>query len=213
MELYTNKSIGVKDKPGRGFTRTIQMAGRSKAWFCGRSLAGIVGSNPAWGMNVGWWQVEVSAKVLSIVRISPAECGVPECNCEASTMRGPGPVGAFAPRGRGARRGSNNFKDSRIPVALPLYCYDRGFESRWGYGFSSPGFVVCCVGSYLCDELNSSLRRVPRVLMSNCVWSTNMNSEKAQIRFRVLRHSKKKSNIRVFWGVTCWRSLNSYGFF
>jgi len=28
------------------------VAARSKAWVYGRSLAGIVGSNPAWGMDV-----------------------------------------------------------------------------------------------------------------------------------------------------------------
>ena len=28
------------------------MAARSKAWVCGRGLAGIVGSNPAGGMDV-----------------------------------------------------------------------------------------------------------------------------------------------------------------
>ena len=30
----------------------IPVAVRSKAWFCGRSLAGIVGSNPVGGMDV-----------------------------------------------------------------------------------------------------------------------------------------------------------------
>jgi hypothetical protein len=30
----------------------ISVAARSKAWVCGRSLAGIVGSNPAGGMDV-----------------------------------------------------------------------------------------------------------------------------------------------------------------
>jgi hypothetical protein len=30
----------------------IQVAVRSKAWVCGRSLAGIVGSNPTGGMDV-----------------------------------------------------------------------------------------------------------------------------------------------------------------
>ena len=30
----------------------IPSAARSKAWVCGRSLAGIVGSNPAGGMDV-----------------------------------------------------------------------------------------------------------------------------------------------------------------
>jgi len=28
------------------------MAARSKAWVCGRSLAGLVGSNPAGGIDV-----------------------------------------------------------------------------------------------------------------------------------------------------------------
>jgi hypothetical protein len=30
----------------------ISVATRSKAWFCGRSLAGIANSNPAGGMDV-----------------------------------------------------------------------------------------------------------------------------------------------------------------
>jgi hypothetical protein len=30
----------------------IPVAVRSKEWVCGRSLTGIVGSNPAWGMDV-----------------------------------------------------------------------------------------------------------------------------------------------------------------
>jgi hypothetical protein len=41
----------------------IPVAARSKAWVCGRSLAGILGSNPVGGMdvNVVCCQVEVSA--------------------------------------------------------------------------------------------------------------------------------------------------------
>ena len=47
------------------------MAARPKAWVCGRSLAGIVGSNPAGGMDVlsvlivVCRQVEVSASDLN----------------------------------------------------------------------------------------------------------------------------------------------------
>ena len=45
------------------------MVARSKAWVGGRSLAGIVGSNPAGGVDVCLWsvvccQVEVSASGL-----------------------------------------------------------------------------------------------------------------------------------------------------
>jgi hypothetical protein len=40
------------DRTVRGSKETIPVAARSKAWVCGRSLAGIVGSNPADGMDV-----------------------------------------------------------------------------------------------------------------------------------------------------------------
>ena len=47
--------------------RPVPVAARSKAWVCGRSRAGIVGSNPAGGhgclsvVSVVFCQVEVSA--------------------------------------------------------------------------------------------------------------------------------------------------------
>jgi hypothetical protein len=55
---------------------------RSKAWVCGRSLAGVASSNPAAGMDV--WslvrivcsQVDVSATGRSHVEMSPTQCGV-----------------------------------------------------------------------------------------------------------------------------------------
>jgi len=36
----------------RVITKPIPVAARSKAWVCGRSLAGIAGSNPVGGMDV-----------------------------------------------------------------------------------------------------------------------------------------------------------------
>jgi hypothetical protein len=61
----------------------------------GRSRVGIVGSNSA---EVGgvccelYCRVEVSATSWSLVRRSPADCGVSECNREACTMRRPWPT-------------------------------------------------------------------------------------------------------------------------
>ena len=57
MDLHNNKAIGVKDTPGIEFTsststKTIPAAGRSRAWVCGRSIAGISCSNPAGDMSV-----------------------------------------------------------------------------------------------------------------------------------------------------------------
>jgi hypothetical protein len=58
------------------------MAAQTKAWVCGRSLAGIAGSNPAGGIdglsvvNVVCCQVEVSATRCSLVQRGPTDCGV-----------------------------------------------------------------------------------------------------------------------------------------
>jgi len=68
----------------------IPVAARYKAWNCGRSLPGIVGSNPAGGVNVCSCECYVlsgggrhsSREVLpSVVCLS--------CGREASTMRRP----------------------------------------------------------------------------------------------------------------------------
>jgi len=64
---------------------------RSKAWVSCNSLAGITGSKPAGFMNVClmslYCHVEVSATGWSLVQKSPTDCGVSECDYEASIMR------------------------------------------------------------------------------------------------------------------------------
>jgi len=61
----------------------ISVAARSKAWVCGRSLAGIVGSNPAGAwmsvLSVVRCQVEVSATGRSLVQRSPTDCDASLC--------------------------------------------------------------------------------------------------------------------------------------
>jgi hypothetical protein len=73
------------------------VTGWSKAWVFGRSLAGIAGSNSARGL----WLFCISASGWSLVQKSPNECGVSECDREASKIRRPWPLGAVAPWGRG----------------------------------------------------------------------------------------------------------------
>jgi hypothetical protein len=79
-------------------TLPITVAARSKAWVCGRSITGIAGSNPARGhgclplVSVVRCQVEVSARGRSLIQGSPAECGVSDCDREASIMRRPRPT-------------------------------------------------------------------------------------------------------------------------
>jgi len=63
------------------------VAERPKLWVCYRSLSGIVGSNPATGMDiclsVVYCQVEDTETSCSLVRRSPNECSVSECEREA----------------------------------------------------------------------------------------------------------------------------------
>ena len=53
-----------------------------KAWVCGRSLAGIAGSNPAEGVDVCLLcfvlSDEISAMCQALVQRSPTDCGVAE---------------------------------------------------------------------------------------------------------------------------------------
>jgi hypothetical protein len=72
----------------------LSLAGQSKAWVCGRSLAGIVVSNPTRDMEDCGECCILSGGGLSaglnIIQRSTTHCGVPECDREASIMRGPG---------------------------------------------------------------------------------------------------------------------------
>ena len=62
------------------------MATTSKVWVYGRSIAAVMGSNPAatWMcvVSVVYCQVEVSASGRSLVQRSLIECGVSECDRE-----------------------------------------------------------------------------------------------------------------------------------
>jgi len=81
------------------------MAARPKAWICGRSLAGIVGLNSAGGMVACFLcllcVLRFSAVGQSLVQRSRTECGVPECDREASVLNRSWPTTLWtvAPRG------------------------------------------------------------------------------------------------------------------
>jgi len=62
-----------------------QVAARSKAWVCGRSLAGIAGSNPAGCGNTVCCHVEVSVTSRSFVQRCPTKC-VCVCVCVCVSM-------------------------------------------------------------------------------------------------------------------------------
>jgi len=98
----------------------VPVAGRSKAWFCGRSLAGVVGSNPTevWmsvfcecfvlsgrGLCIGLITSPVLPSVFCVcVCVSHREyhtgglvprrwCGISECDRETSILKRSWPTG------------------------------------------------------------------------------------------------------------------------
>jgi len=105
------------------------VAARTKACVCSRSLAGIVGSNPAGGMDV-CCKVEVSATSRSLVQRIPTERAASECDRESSTMRRPCPITGccvmlYITRG----------PDSSVGTATGYELDGPGIESRWGRDF------------------------------------------------------------------------------
>jgi hypothetical protein len=66
------------------------VAARSKAWVCGRSLAGVAGSFAAGGLGVCRECCVLSGRVCDgpiTDPESPTECGVSECDREPSILR------------------------------------------------------------------------------------------------------------------------------
>jgi hypothetical protein len=108
-------------KPGLG-------AARSKAWVCGRSLAGTVGSNPAGS----WISVTCECCVLSgrglcvwlITR--PEESYRVWCVCdgEASIMRRPWPTGGCYATERRTWTWLDGLRKDTKPVRLACFCRD-----------------------------------------------------------------------------------------
>jgi hypothetical protein len=78
----------------------IPAAARSKAWVCGRSPAGIVGSHPVGSMvsllSVMCCQVQVSGSGRSLAQRIPTDRDVSEYDLETSTMR-PRSIGDVQP--------------------------------------------------------------------------------------------------------------------
>jgi hypothetical protein len=67
----------------------IPVAAISKSWVCGHSLAVIVGWKRAGVMDVCCVLSEVSPMGCSLAQRSPTECGVSECDREATIIKKP----------------------------------------------------------------------------------------------------------------------------
>ena len=94
--LHYNHTYTTTVYTGRSQKKTpIPVAVGSKAWVCGRSLAGILGSKPAESMSVSCECCVLSGRGLCvwlIARLEDSERGVSECDREALIMRRPWPT-------------------------------------------------------------------------------------------------------------------------
>ena len=79
------------------FYLPVQVAAPFELWVCGHLLAGIAGSNPTRGMDVCLLWIlfvfsEFCVAVWSLVKGSPTECSMFECDSEASMRKRPWPT-------------------------------------------------------------------------------------------------------------------------
>jgi len=83
---------------------------------------------------------------------------------------------------------------------------DREFETIWGHSCLFPVFVVCFVGSVICDELIICSEETywdlcVCVCVYNSMWSRNMNNEAAYNGGGLLSNRRKKKcwRIKLLW--------------
>jgi hypothetical protein len=136
----------------------ILVAARCKAWICRRSLAGIVISNPAGGMEVCflWVLCVVTQGSLRradhLLRVVLQEYGASACDREATAMKGPWPTRGCCAIGGG---GFKNF----VYVVQYSRCVKRAAFRHlgvWCFHLLYQGFtnVVLCV--FMCAKYSCS---------------------------------------------------------
>jgi len=82
-------------------------------------------------VNVACFQAEVSASGRSLVQRSPIECGVSDCDREASTMKRPGPLGAVEPWRRNNQKSYLNVRYiyMYIYIYICIYIYIYAYRA------------------------------------------------------------------------------------
>ena len=72
----------------------------------------------------------------------------------------------------------------------PFACWDRGFESHWGYGCLSVVSVVCCQVEVSATSW-SLVQRSLTECGALCVWWRNLENEEAKARYRAVENTTK----------------------
>jgi hypothetical protein len=118
------KSVNRNSYFGTLYSQPIPVTACSKAWVCGRSLAGIAGSNPASGVDVCLLWLFCSLKWMSLCQADHSSRGVLptvvclECDREASIMTRP-----WSTRGCRVSKKKNEFLNLLSRKWESQYCY------------------------------------------------------------------------------------------
>ena len=113
----------------------VPVAVPSKAWICCRWLAGTVSSIPAGGhgcLSVVCRQVEVPTSGRSLVQRSRTECGVSECDREASIVRRPWPTGGCCTMEKGGEGREKEGGGHWLRIVSERRIW---YEQCWFFGF------------------------------------------------------------------------------
>jgi hypothetical protein len=177
------------------------VAARSKAWVCGRSLAGIVGSNPTGGVDLSLvsvvcYQVEVFATGWSLIQGSPTECGVSECDRQASIMRMPW-------TNRGCYPMENITLNSSTPATCPAHRNLLEFTR-----LTSLGTLYKARRSSSFDVLNCSLYSYIK-LTQTAISPITLSSDTCNFCF-VVNLLNTRTNLNYVYIFNSHRALNTF---
>jgi hypothetical protein len=169
------------------------MAAQSKVWAWDWALAGIVGSNPTGGhgclslVSVVCCQVEVCASGWSHVQRSPTDCGVSECDREASIMRGPWSA-------RGCCACGRRIRIVALATVEPIWLsrsYNGHVEcDKWKYTFRRNIFVtrLASIHSNTVENHGSSTRSKTTCSLSSMFYCLS----RIRKRFEAATYTHKK---------------------
>jgi hypothetical protein len=111
----------------------VLVALRSKPWVCGRTLAGIAGSNPTGDVSICFlWMFMLSRRGLCVGLISrPEESCRVLCVFVKPRYWGPGPLGAVVPCG-GRERGGTVYTllEAELLCVIYFFCVMCGWDTR-----------------------------------------------------------------------------------
>jgi hypothetical protein len=112
--------------------KTIPLAAHSKTWVCGRSLGGVVDSNPTGGTDVCCECCVLSGLLLCVGLITRPEdgCDLSESDCDAAIKRRPWSTEGSSAMKKNAYRKLGRLFIYNYTNQYLIYVYKNGYYSH-----------------------------------------------------------------------------------